>query len=91
MPRPAALGQATLIGGRNVVERYRRAEPLGCFLIEPSQRTPTSFFTLRLEPRSRFDRRFGERAGQVLRRIINVVSQERPTHVSFVIRFDDRG
>ena len=45
---------------------------------------------LRLEPRGRFAERFGERAPQVLRRIAKVVSQERPTHISFVIRFDER-
>lgn len=89
-PAPAALGQAVLIGGRDVVERYQRGEPLGCYLMEPTQRKDTSFFTLRLEPRDRFRTRFGERAAQVLRRIVNVVSQERPTHVAFVIRFDDR-
>lgn len=89
-PAPAALGKATLIGGRDVIERYQRGEPLGCYLMEPSARRDTSFFTLRLEPRERFRTRFGERAGQVLRRIVHVVSQERPTHVAFVIRFDDR-
>jgi len=90
VPKPAVLGQATLIGGRDVVERYTKAEPLGVYLLEPTSRRVTSFFTLRLEPRGRFRTRFGERAGQVLRRIVNVVSQERPTHVHFVIRFDER-
>jgi phage tail-like protein len=52
------------------------------------ERRDTSFFTLRLEPRDRFRSRFGERAGHVLRRIVNVLSQERPTHVQFVIRFE---
>ena len=88
-PTPTVLGKATIIGGRNVVERYHRAEPLGVYLMDP-QRSKTSFFTLRLEPRERFRQRFGERAAQVLRRIVNVVSQERPVHVAFVIRFDDR-
>jgi phage tail-like protein len=89
-PRPAALGSATLIGGRHVVERYQKEEPLGVYLMEPAERLDTSFFTMRLEPRQRFQARFGERASQVLRRIVNVVSQERPTHVAFVIRFDSR-
>jgi len=89
-PAPAALGKALLIGGRDVVERYKNAEPLGCYLMEPSNRASTSFFTLRLEPRERFGDRFGERAANVLRRITNVVSTERPTHVMFVIRFDER-
>jgi phage tail-like protein len=90
MPKPAALGQALIIGGRDVVERYHRGEPLGAYLMEPADRSTTSFFTLRLEPRERFKQRFGERAAQVLYRIVHVVSQERPTHVFFVIRFDDR-
>lgn len=89
-PAPAVLGRMTLIGGQDVVERHQRGEPLGSYLMEPSERSDTSFFTLRLEPRERFHRRFGERAPQVLRRIVHVVSQERPTHVAFVIRFDDR-
>jgi len=89
-PRPMVLGSNHLIGGHDVVERYHRTEPVGCFLLEPTERADTSFFTLRLEPRERFRSRFGERAAQVLRRIVTVVSQERPTHVVFVIRFDDR-
>jgi phage tail-like protein len=89
-PAPAALGKALIIGGRDVVERYQRAEPLGCYLMEPSSRVSTSFFTMRLEPRERFRDRFGERAASVLRRIVNVVSTERPTHIMFVIRFDER-
>jgi phage tail-like protein len=89
-PKPMVLGQNAVIGGRDVVERYDRGEPTGCHLVDPSKRADTTYFTLRLEPRDRFRSRFGERAGQVLRRIVNVVSAERPTHVMFVIRFDDR-
>jgi phage tail-like protein len=89
-PQPMVLGRNHLIGGHDVVERYHRTEPVGCYLLEPTERADTSFFTLRLEPRERFRNRFGERAAQVLRRIVTVVSQERPTHVVFVIRFDDR-
>lgn len=89
-PPPAVLGRMTLIGGQDVVERHQRGEPVGSYLMEPSERSDTSFFTLRLEPRERFRSRFGERAPHVLRRIVHVVSQERPTHVAFVIRFDDR-
>ena len=89
VPRPAVLGRMTLIGGRRVEERFDRNEALGAYLMDPSVRKPTSFFVLRLEPRDRFRARFGERARQVLRRIVHVVSQERPTHVSFVIRFDE--
>ncbi|MCA9489485.1 MAG: hypothetical protein KC621_06165 [Myxococcales bacterium] len=98
VPRGAVLGQAHLIGGATVVQRYQRGEPAGAYLFTPPQaataaspaRKPTSFFTLRLEPRDRFQNRFGERAAQVLRRIVNVVSAEKPSHVQFTIRFDER-
>lgn len=89
LPKPATLGKAHLISGATVVERYQRGEPPGAYLMEPTARKPTSFFTLRLEPRERFQNRFGERAAQVLRRITKVVSQEKPSHVLFTIRFDE--
>lgn len=89
-PRPAALGMAVLIGGRDVTERYHRHEPLGAYLMEPTERRDTSFFQLMLEPRERFQKRFGERGTAVLKRIVAVVSQERPTHVGFTVLFDDR-
>lgn len=87
-PAPAALGRMTLVGGRNVVERYHNEEPPGCYLVEPAERRGTTYFALTLEPRDRFKTRFGERAAAVLRRIAQVVSQERPTHVAFTIQFD---
>lgn len=89
-PGPVCLGQARLVGGRDVVERYQNGEPPGAYLVEPSARRPTSFFTLVLEPRTRFHQRFGERAAGVLRRIVHVVTQERPVHIAFTIQFDDR-
>lgn len=89
-PLAVVLGKSTIIGGRTVVERFHRDDPPGAYLVDPTAHADTSFFTLRLEPRERFQARFGERAAQVLRRITNVVSQERPSHVSFVIRFDER-
>lgn len=89
-PGAAVLGKNALVGGRTAVERYERGEGPGSYLVNPAAHADTSFFTLRLEPRERFRARFGERAPQVLRRIANVVSQERPTHVNFVIRFDER-
>lgn len=89
-PTPAVLGKCTLLGARDVVERFHRKEPQGCYLVEPSERKSTSYFVLVLEPRERFRTRFGERAAGVLRRIVNVVSQERPIHVAFVVQFDDR-
>ncbi|MEQ1565755.1 MAG: phage tail protein [Myxococcota bacterium] len=96
LPKAAILGKAHLIGGATVVERYQRGDPPGAYLMQaptaerPGGRASTSFFTLRLEPRDRFQNRFGERAAHVLRRIVNVVSREKPTHVAFTIRFDER-
>ena len=87
-PRPVCLGQATLLGGKDVVERYYRGESDGCYLMEPSERANTSYFSLVLEPRERFRDRFGERAAPVLRRITRVVSRERPVHLAFTIEFD---
>ena len=87
---PVVLGKARLVGGRDPVERFQRLEPPGAYLYEPAHRAATSFFTLVLEPRERFRGRFGERASGTLRRIVNVVSQERPVHVAFTIQFDDR-
>jgi len=88
-PQPFVLGRATLAGGDDAVARFEGAEPSAHYAFEPSAHRPTTFFTLRLERLERFRERFGERAGAVLRRIIGVVSAERPTHVHFVIRFDD--
>ena len=91
VPRGAVLGKCTLIGGRDVVERYWRDEPVGCFLGgSTSQRAPTSSFSLVLEPRERFRDRFGERAAGTLRQIVDVVSRERPVHLLFVVHFDRR-
>ncbi|MBN2798468.1 MAG: hypothetical protein JXX28_04910 [Deltaproteobacteria bacterium] len=89
-PMPMALGRGVLVGGKDVVERYNRGEPPGSYLLEPGQRADTSFFVLKLEPIQRFRDRFGERAAHVLRRIVQVVSQERPTHIAFTIQFDAR-
>lgn len=90
-PRPVVLGQSCLLGGQDVTERYQRNESSACYLLEPSETKATSFFALTLEPRERFRTRFGERAPGVLRRIVKVVSQETPTHISFTIHFDQRG
>lgn len=89
-PNAAVLGQMTLVGGRDVVERYRNNEPGGSFLLAENARASTSYFKLILEPRDRFHGRFGERSAGVLRRIVQIVSQERPTHVVFTIEFDVR-
>lgn len=89
-PAPVVLGKNAVIGGRDVVERYRRKENTACYLMDPATRASTSFFVMTLEPRERFEARFGERAPGVLRRIVGVVSQERPIHVMFTIQFDQR-
>ena len=89
-PTSMVLGKAHLVGGKTVVDRFHKNEPPGAYLVDAPNRAATSFFTLRLESREDFQRRFGERAPAVLRRIAKVVSQERPTHVSFVIRFGEK-
>ncbi len=85
-PPPAVLGGATLAGAPRLPERYLGAEPPAHFLY-PRERPVTRYFVMLLESRSRFERRFGERATDVLRRIARVVSTERPSHVQFTIRF----
>jgi hypothetical protein len=81
-----AFGRSTLAGGPTVEARYLRAEPPASFLVAPD-RAPTTFFALVLEPMDRFRRRFGERAPTVLRRIAQIVTSERPAHVTFTILF----
>ena len=85
------LGKNAVLGGENVVQRYHKNESGACYLYEPAEAQATCFFSLTLEPRERFRSRFGERASGVLRRIVKVVSQETPTHISFTIHFDQRG
>ncbi|MFH1464434.1 MAG: phage tail protein [Pseudomonadota bacterium] len=87
-PAPAVLGGCTLSGGPNLPERYLRVEPPAYFLY-PRSRPATRYFVLELESRSRFERRFGERATDVLRRISRIVTTEKPAHVQFTIRFAD--
>ncbi len=89
-PNAVVLGQATLIGGRDAVERYYRDEPVGSHLMSDGERADTSFFSLLLEPRDRFRGRFGERAAGTLRQIVGVVSRERPVHLLFTVHFDRR-
>ena len=87
-PQPAVLGSMMLAGGRDIEERYLRAEPPGHFLLNEG-RAASTFFVLRLESQAAFRRRFGERAGSVLRRITQIVTREKPAHVSFTLQFDD--
>lgn len=85
-PQTLALGRSTLSGGRSIEERYTRKEPAAWFMMEPDRAT-TTFFALELEPMSRFRLRFGERAPTVLRRIAQVVTNEKPSHITFSILF----
>ncbi len=87
-PPPVVLGGCYLAGGATLPERYLAAEPPAHFLY-PRRRPVTRYFMLMLESRSRFERRFGERATDVLRRISRIVSTEKPAHVQFTIRFED--
>lgn len=89
-PRPFVLGQSRLAGGATIEARYGHNEPTCSFLMEPG-RAPTSYFSLVLEPQANFRERFGERAGAVLRRIAQIVSHEKPSHVTFTLRFDEAG
>lgn len=88
-PKPAAMGMLTLAGGRNAEERYRNGEPPPCYIVR-TDRAPTTFFSVTLEDHDRFKARFGERAEGVLRRISQVVSNEKPAHVTFTIEFEER-
>ena len=88
-PQISMMGAMTLAGGRNLEERYLRGEPPGCFLLPPG-RSVTTFFALRLEDRASFKKAHGERAPAVLRRIAQIVTNEKPAHVTFTIEFEER-
>jgi len=92
-PRAATMGAGTigslrLAGGRSVAERYRHNEPAATFIVEPD-RSDTTFFVVTLEDQQAFRDRFGERAETEIRRIVQIVSNERPAHVTFTIEFED--
>ena len=87
-PRGCVLGGMTLAGGRTVEERYLRDEPPGHFAINDGRKA-TTFFMVMLESREAFQKRFGERAPAVLKRISQIVSNERPAQVTFTIQFDE--
>lgn len=88
-PSGVVLGRAHLAGGPDVAARYASAEPPGCYLVPKARLRRPRFFVLLLEARQAFHERFGERAEEVLRRIVKVVSRERPAHVHFTLRFDE--
>ena len=87
-PRTATMGTMRLAGGRSASERYRNSEPAATFVVEPA-RSNTTFFVVTLEDHQSFRERFGERAETEIRRIVQIVSNERPAHVTFTIEFED--
>ncbi len=87
-PKACVLGQMTLAGGKNIANRFHYREPPGCYVMPPDRKAQ-SFFILELEPKYLFIRRFGDRAGDILLRIVQIVSQEMPAHIAFTIRFAD--
>jgi phage tail-like protein len=87
-PNPFIVGGSHIGGGRNISERYHEEDSAGYFLYTES-RPDTAFFTLELERKERFKQRFSERAPEVLKRISQVVTQEKPAHTTFTIIFDE--
>lgn len=87
-PKPTVLGAMHLAGGRTIEERYVREEPAGFFIVKPG-REQTTFFKLVLEHREAFAERHGERAMSKLRRIAQIVTNEKPAHITFTIEFEE--
>jgi phage tail-like protein len=85
-PRAFVLGQSTLAGGATIEERFVRSEPAASFLLDEG-RARTTFFALELQPLRQFRSDFGERAPGVLRRIAQIVTNEKPSHITFTILF----
>lgn len=84
----ARVGGLRLAGGKSPAERYRNNEPAGSYIVNP-KRAATTFFVVKLEDRASFQERFGERAETEIRRIVQIVSNERPAHVTFTIEFEE--
>ena len=87
-PQQCVVGGLTLAGGTTIEERYLRGEPPAHFLQREGRKSGT-FFVLRLENKQAFRKRFGERAPSVLQRITQIVTREKPAHISFTLQFDD--
>ena len=85
-PRSCTLGQMALAGASRIEDRFSRREPAGSYMLQP-KRKKLSYFVLQLEHERQFQRRFGERALSVLRRISQIVTQESPAHIVFTIQF----
>ena len=69
------------------MSRFHHREPPPCYVMQPD-RSKQSFFILEFEPKYLFIRRFGDRAGDILMRIVEIVSQEMPNtlHLPFDLR-----
>ncbi len=89
-PRAFVLGRSTLAGGSNIEERFVRNEPAASFLVDDG-RADMTFFALELQSVAQFRKDFGERAPGVLRRIAQIVTNEKPSHVTFTILFAREG
>jgi phage tail-like protein len=89
-PNAFVLGKSTLAGGASIEERFVRKEPAGHFLVV-EERAATTFFALTLQPLEQFRKDFGERAPVVLRRIAQIVTNEKPSHITFTILFERDG
>lgn len=95
-PTGVVLGRTHLSGGSDAPERWRRSESRAAHLHDRADASPSaaarrasSFFELRLEAPAAFRERFGERAPDVIARIIAVASRERPAHIWFTLRFEE--
>jgi len=85
-PKAFVLGQTCIGGGKDTPQRFLRNEPVPSFLLSP-HRKQTSFFVIELDPIDDFRMRFGDRGPDILRQIIQIVSREMPSQVSFTIEF----
>ena len=87
-PHAFVLGKTRIGGGKNAPQRFLRDEPVPSFLLSP-QRKDISFFVIELDPINDFRMRFGDRGPDILQQIVQIVSREMPSQVSFTIEFRD--
>jgi phage tail-like protein len=81
------VGRARLAGGATPEDRMTRGEPAPSYVMDPA-RPGTGFFVVELEPLGTFKARFGERAPAVVRRIVQILSNEKPAQLGFTVRFE---
>ncbi len=81
------VGRARLAGGATPEDRMTRGEPAPSYLVEPGA-SGNGFFVLELESVETFKARFGERAPAVVRRIVQILSSEKPAQLGFTVRFE---